>query len=193
MKHTAVLSAAFAAIALGCGLSGPPTPVPIPRDATDVSHIVVSVGTPRGYRTEFTLQVDFPASPVPELYAKALQAPWTQCDWSPEWRTFVDTKTNPARTVHQQLHFWFNRDAARTLELLTRYYSAGNSARKPDDNKQRVVVTELLGQNVDERISKLGANCPAKELRSNSTPHSDARRASSQDQPSSARAGERGR
>jgi hypothetical protein len=176
VNRPALLTAVVAIIVLGCSLSEKPTPVPIPEGATELSHIVVSVGTPRGYQTEFTLRADFPASPVPELYAKALSDSWTRCDWSSEWTRFVDEAAKPPRTVHQQLHFWFNRDAGRTLELLARYYSSGDRAQRPENDKQRVVVTELINQNVDEKISKLRVKCPAKELRSNNTIERDARK-----------------
>jgi hypothetical protein len=110
-----------------------------------------------------------------------------------EWESFIDGTVTPNQRVHQQLHMWVNRDSRRTLMLATRYYSSDGCASTPDNNNQRVVIVENLQQNVEDIISKLKLKCPAKELRSNSALHPDARVSAAPCKGPSARAGERGR
>jgi len=88
---------------------------------------------------------------------------------------------------------WVNRPAHRTLLLSTKYYSQGTRAPTPTNDDQRVVVVEYFNDDIDETISRLKLTCPAKQVRSNSAAHPDAREPSHLVAPSESRAGGRER
>jgi hypothetical protein len=151
-------------IALVCGLGacspGEPTILGTPPAAIDVGNVVFLQG--RAHQTDFTLEVGFPANPAFDYYSNVLEPPWERCDWSgPGWEDFGDITSGSARTIHQQLHMWVNREARRRVALATRYYSPGRCAGEPSNNKQKVVVVEYLNVDVDETISTLKLTCPA--------------------------------
>ena len=88
---------------------------------------------------------------------------------------------------------WVNRDAGRALMLSMRYYSPSDCAPQPLNDLQQVVVVEYFGVDVDDHIKTHSLRCPARQVRSNSTPHPDAREAPQVAKACGARAGERGR
>jgi hypothetical protein len=144
-----------------CSAPEEPTPMPVPGDAFDINHYILS-GI-HAYQTDFVVKAAYPSTPVLELYAMHFRAPWVRCDWSGPWQHFIDATAAPPRAVHQQLHMWVNRDAGRTLMLATRYYSRKGAAL-PDSDEQQVVVVEQTGQDIDEAVSRLKLRCPAVPL-----------------------------
>ena len=187
-RYVVLLASALAA----CQPPAKSTILPVPNGALDVRQIDLLEG--RAHQTDFTLRVKFPASLALEHYSRVVPEPWIRCDWSgPEWQSFLDGTANPIHTVHQQLHMWVNRPAHRTLLLSTKYYSQGTRAPTPTNDDQRVVVVEYFNDDIDETISRLKLTCPAKQVRSNSAAHPDAREPSHLVAPSESRAGGRER
>ena len=177
---------------VGCSPQETPTRISPPERAINVREIDFPSGS--GHQTDFILRLKYPANSALDYYSKALPTPWQKCDWSgPEWESFVDGTVSPAQRVHQQLHMWINRSAHRTLMLAMQYRSASDCTPVPTNDEQRVVVAEYFGANVDETISKLKLQCPAREVRSNNAPQPDAREAPCQSQTSQPRAAGRGR
>jgi hypothetical protein len=183
-----------ATIALGvvaCSPTGEPTHLSVPDGAVEVRQTSFAGG--RAHQTDFTLKVNYPDNRALHHYIKVVPAPWIRCDWAPTWGSHLDGTQAPVRTVHQQLHMWVNREAKRALLLSMRYYSDSDCAPKPLNDDQEVVVVEYMGIDVDDHIKDLQLKCPAKEVRSNSTLHPDAREVPSVAKSCGARAGERGR
>jgi hypothetical protein len=183
--------AVFTLALAACGPVGEPTQLTVPNGATDVRQVRFSEG--HAHQTDFTLKVPYPDDRALEHYMKIIGEPWIRCDWAPNWDSHLDGTMTPVHTVHQQLHMWVNRDAQRALMLSMRYYSASDCAPRPLNDDQKVVVVEYLGVNVDDQIRSLQLKCPASQVRSNSTPHSDAREAPQSAKSCGARAGGRGR
>jgi len=176
---------------VGCGPVGEPTKLPVPDGALEVRETTFANG--RAYQTDFTLKVPYPDSGALDHYIKAVPAPWVRCDWAPNWDSHLDGTMTPIHTVHQQMHVWVNRETERALLVAMRYYSASDCAPKPLNDDQRVVVVEYMGVNVEDHIKTLELKCPASGVRSNSTPHPDAREAPQVAKGCGARAGGRGR
>jgi hypothetical protein len=182
----------LATVLAACAPREVPTRLSPPKGATNVREISFPDGS--AHQTDFTLAVRYPTNGALEYYSKALPNSWQRCDWSgPEWGSFLDGTVNPVETVHQQLHMWINRSAHRTLMLSMQYRSPSDCAPVPTTDEQQVVVVEYFDADVDDTISKLKLQCPAREVRSNSTPHTDARGASCPGRTSRPRAGGRER
>ena len=191
MKLWAVGVATVLAFA-ACAPRNEPTRIPPPKGATNVREMDFPAGS--GHQTDFILRLKYPANSALDYYSKALPDPWQRCDWAgPEWGSFLDGTVSQVQTVHQQLHMWINRSAHRTLMLAMQYRSPSNCAPIPTNDEQWVVVAEYLGADVDETISKLKLQCPAREVSSNNTPQPDARGASCPGRTSQSRAGGRER
>ena len=183
---------ALALLLTACPEAHVPTSLAVPNGAIDLKQFIFLEG--RAYQTDFTLKIAYPATPALEHYLKAIPKPWVRCAWSgPDWESHLDGTEGPTRTVHQQLHMWINRDARRTLMVATRYISPGDCAPQPLNDEQRIVVVEYFGVDVDDTISALKLTCPGPEVRSNSTPHADARQKSCKGDSPSPRAGGRER
>jgi hypothetical protein len=172
-----IASIVLAMASAACAPREEPTRVPPPSGAIDVREVDFQGGS--GHQTDFILRLKYPTNSALDYYSKALPKPWQRCDWSgPEWESFLDGTVSPEQRVHQQLHMWINRSAHRTLMLAMRYRSPGECAPVPTNDQQHVIVAEYFGADVDETISKLKLQCPAREVRSNSLPHRDGREAS---------------
>lgn len=191
MYVSSVLGLATTALLLGaCSPAGEPTQLSIPEGALDVRRGAFEGG--RMHQTDFTLKVTYPNDGVVDHYIKTIPEPWVRCDWGPTWDNHLDGTLTPVHTIHQQAHFWINRDARRALLLSVRYYSASDCAPRPLNDDQKVVVLEYIGVDVDDHVKTLQLKCPA-QVRSNSTLRSDAREVPSAAKSCGARAGERGR
>jgi hypothetical protein len=183
---------ALCILLMACGAAEEPTRLAVPEGAIDVRQVDFLHG--QAHQTDFMLKVRFPANPAFEHYLKMISKPWIRCDWSgPEWQSFLDATSGHVHTVHQQLHMWINRDARRSLMLSMRYQSPTDCAPQPVNDDQRVAVVEYFGVDLDEMIGRLNLRCPAVQVRSNSTPHTDARGASCKGESPAARTGGRER
>jgi hypothetical protein len=192
MKLAIALCIAMLALGLAaCGPVGQPTKLSLPEGAVEVREFSFADG--RAHQTDFTLKAAYPDDRALDHYIKAMPQPWVRCDWGPNWESHLDGTLTPIHTVHQQLHMWINRDAQRALMLSMRYYSATDCTPRPLNDDQKVVLVEYLSVDVNDHIKQLQLKCPATQVRSNSTPHSDAREAPQGAKSCEARAGERGR
>ena len=152
-----------AAIIVGIARAEEPTPLPLPVHAIGVRQSLVFDG--RAIQTDYMLRAKYPATPALEHYLRVIREPWIRCQWSGlNWESFLDGTVKPTQTVHQQLHIWLNPKARRTLVLATKYFSAGQSAREPDNDDQRVVLMEYFAQNVREVARDLQLKCPPNAL-----------------------------
>lgn len=192
MNATAPLCTMTIAVALAaCEFAETPTKLSVPQDAIEVRQVSFAQG--RAHQTYFTLKAAYPDDRALEHYMKAIPEPWVRCDWAPEWQSFLDGTVKPVRTVHQQLHVWLNRDARRMLALSMKYNSPSDCAPRPLNDEQQVVLVEYLGADVNSEIQRLKLSCPARQVRSNSTPHAGAREAPRVASGCGARAGGRER
>ena len=145
----AMFSLVFAAITLAaCEASEKSTELPTPTGAIDVKELRLFNG--QAHQTYFKMKVRYPGNPALEHYSNVIKGPWVRCDWSPEWRRFIDGTVTPNKTVHQQMYVWINRPAKRTLMLANHYYSSESCAGNPENDDQEVVLVEYMESDIDD-------------------------------------------
>jgi hypothetical protein len=173
MNRLAMIVVLIASLLLAESASSQPTKLPLPAGAKDVQEIELSEGG--AHETYFKIDVPYPENPALEHYKAIVKKPWVRCSWIPVWESFIDGTSHPPRTVYQQATVWINRDTKRTLMVSSQYSAPEKSGERPDNNDQKVVVIEYMHQDVDKIIATLKLQCPEFAMRSNPTPHADAR------------------
>jgi hypothetical protein len=134
------------------------TMFPMPRDALEPGHDVITPGT---YEEDhFFLLEDYPGTSAATHYAKIF-ARWHPCEApAAAWQSFGDASQSEPVFIHQLIRRWVNSRNDEVITLVLMYSSPGLSERStPASNRQFVALTRLRHVDARRHVAEVGGRC----------------------------------
>jgi hypothetical protein len=147
---------ALAAPILAFGAS---TMFPLPKNAVDVHHVVISPEVSE--EDYFWVSEKYPASSAIDHY-KRVFSKWRSCNGMEknDWALFGDWSKGEGQFIHQRMLQWVNAADDTAVTVIAKYTSAGHTYRiTPDDDRQFVAVLRFRQSNASQMLKEMNVTC----------------------------------